>query len=149
MLCANAGGRHMHSRKLHPCPGSALYFPIKLWSITNILNFKPKLSCFIPSRSQALVNVSVCCCLCLFSSFFYCETTARDSVCHLVEKPIMAKWLQCACATSTYKVCTVTKIVWCAYYSDDEICVMHTVRCPSRTHKKWSILWALGVNNNI
>ncbi len=27
-----------------------------------------------------------------------------------------------------------------AYYSDDEICVTRTVRCPSRTHTKWSIL---------
>ncbi len=30
-LCANAGSRHMCSRKLHPCSVSALFFPVKLW----------------------------------------------------------------------------------------------------------------------
>ncbi len=34
--CANAGGRHMHSRKLHPCSVSNLLFPVKSWLITNI-----------------------------------------------------------------------------------------------------------------
>ncbi len=51
-------------------------------------SFKPKSSCLIASRSQALISVSVCCCglcyfvviVCLFSFVFYCETKARDSV---------------------------------------------------------------------
>ncbi len=30
-----------------------------------------------------------------------------------------------------------------AYYSKNEICVMDTVRCPSRMLKKRSILWPL------
>uniref|UniRef100_A0A671NJM6 C1q domain-containing protein n=1 Tax=Sinocyclocheilus anshuiensis TaxID=1608454 RepID=A0A671NJM6_9TELE len=46
------------------------------------------------------------------------------------------------CGTSDYYknnsmlMCDLTNIVWCAYYSGDEIHVTHTVRCPSRTRKK-------------
>ncbi len=37
-------------------------------------------------------------------------------------------------------------VQYCAYYSDDEIRITCSVRCPSRT--KWSILWPLGCRRN-
>ncbi len=133
------GGRHMLSRKLHPCSVSALFFPIKSWLITNILNsFKPKLSC-LTLRSQALVNVSIYCCslryfvvvVCRF--IFYCETTARTVL------PPCGKTDYCKitsvrmCDLSVQKLGGVRTVH--TYCSDDAIRIMRTLRCPSRTRK--------------
>ncbi len=132
----------MHSRKLHPYSVAALFFPVKSWLIT-LLNQSGAVS--YPSCSQALVNVSVCCCglryfvvvVRLFSFVFYCEITTRTVL------PLCGKTDYCKPCTATwaYKVCVVTKFGWYAYCSDDIIHVTHTVRCTSRT--QWSILWAL------
>ncbi len=108
-----------------------------------------------PLAHKHLSNVSVCCCslhyfvvvVHLFSFVFYCETTARDSVATMWknwllqnnfnahERPERTKYtrLQKSGGARTVR----------AYCSDDAIHITRTVRCPSRTRKTQSILWAL------
>ncbi len=132
----------MHSKKVHPYSVAALFFPVKSWLIT-LLNQSWAVS--YPSCSQALVNVSVCCCglryfvvvVRLFIFVFYCETTARDCVA-TVWKNWLLQTLYCDLSVQSvrgYKNQVVRVLFW-----------WHNSRhahCTSRTRKQWSILWAL------
>ncbi len=79
--------------------------------------------------------------LCLFCFVVYCETMAPDGVATLWNNRLVQNnelvW------PAHNKVGAVTKTGWCAYCSDNEICI--SVSCPSRMCKTWSILWALSV----
>ncbi len=103
--------------------------------------------------NQIIPNLSVCFCslrnfvvvVCLFSLVFYCETTGcvatmwknwlllNKFIAHVRPEHTNYARLQKSGGTSTV----------CAYISDHKICIMHTVRCPSCTSKKWSIFWAI------
>ncbi len=116
-------------------------------------SFKPKPSCLIPSRSQELVNVSVCCCsLCyfvvvvrLFNFVFYCETTARDSVATMWKNWLLQNNFSAHVRPERTKyknrvvhvqyACTVLMMQFASR-------ALYTVHCPLCTRKKLSILWA-------
>ncbi len=118
----------MHSRKLHPYSVAALFFPVKSWLIT-LLNQSGAVS--YPSCSQAIVNVSVCCCglryfVVVVRLFSFVSTVKQRPGTVL---PLCGKTDYCKPCTVTwaYKVCVVTKFGWYAYCSDDIIHVTHTV----------------------
>ncbi len=89
-LCANAAGRHMRSRKLHPCPVSALFFPYVITDnkyLLTLLNHNWAISYPLDHKHLSMwasvvdaVSAVLLLLFFLFTFIFYCETTAQDSV---------------------------------------------------------------------
>ncbi len=112
--------------------------------------FKSKLGSPVPSRSSAcqcsrllLLQSPLFCCCCFVSLVSLSTVKQRPG-------PVLPPWgttdyckkNQCACVTCiSKKSCGASTV--CTSYSDDIISIKHTVCCPSRMCKNWSILWAL------
>ncbi len=146
MLCTNVSCLLMRTWKCSSCPVSALFFPIiynnnkYLWTLLNqswAIPYTLLLKCLSMQPSAVL--------LLLFRLSLVSFSTVKQW-----PGPVLPPWgttdycktnSMCMCDLHVQKSCGACTV--CTSYSDDIICIKHTVRCPSRMCKNWSILWAL------
>ncbi len=107
-------------------------FPHMLWPIN-----KPNHGYLIPSRSQKLVNASICCCC---SPRYFVVVVPSLQFCFLWNNTLWNNWLlknkfNVHVRPAHTKYARLQKQGGARTVLMIKICVAHTVHCPSHTHK--------------